>query len=67
MAMEEPRPRVISNESNRDFIPRAANADYVTQYWVVIVIGTVSCTANDVESMAMKMDGMLPTGVEQLE
>lgn len=67
MAVEEPRPRVISNKTNRDFISRTANADYVTHYRVVIVIGTVPCTANDVESMAMKMDRMLSTGVEQLE
>jgi hypothetical protein len=59
MAMEEPRPGVISHKTNRNIISRSANADYVTQYGVVPVIGTVPCTANDIERMAMKMDGML--------
>ena len=59
MAVEEPRPGVISHKTNRDFISRSANADYVTQYRVVPVIGTVPCTANDIERMTMKVDGVL--------
>jgi hypothetical protein len=59
MAVEEPRPRVISHETNCYFVSRIANADYVTNYRVVVVIRTVPCTANDMETMAMKMDGML--------
>ncbi len=59
MAMEEPRPRVISNKTNCNLISLIANADYVTDYRVVPVIGTVPCTANDIERMAMKMDRML--------
>jgi hypothetical protein len=49
MAMEEPRPRVIGHKTNCNFITRIANADYVTDYRVVPVIGTVPCTADDVE------------------
>jgi hypothetical protein len=59
MAMEEPRPRVISHETNCNFISRIANADYVTNYRVDPVVGTVPCTADDIERMTMKMDGML--------
>jgi hypothetical protein len=57
--MEEPRPGIISNKTNRNLISLTANADYVAQYRVVPVIGTVPGTANDVERMAMKMDRML--------
>ena len=50
MAMEEPRPRVIGHKTNCNFIiRRIANADYVTNYRVVPVIGTVPCTADDIE------------------
>ena len=49
MTMEEPRPRVIGHKTNCNFITRIANADYVTNYRVVPVIGTVPCTADDVE------------------
>lgn len=59
MAVEEPRPGVIGHKPNRDFISRSANADYVTQYRVDPVIGSVTCAANDIERMTMKVDGML--------
>jgi hypothetical protein len=59
MAVEKPWPRVISYETNRNFISRTAHVDYVTQYRVVIVIGAVPCTANYIESVAMKMNRML--------
>jgi hypothetical protein len=59
MAVEKPRPRVISHETNCYFISLIAHADYVTQYRVVVVIRTVTCTANDIKTMAMKVDGML--------
>ena len=59
MAMEEPRPGVIGHKTNCNFISRIANADYVTNYRVVPVIRTVPCTADDIERMAVKMDGML--------
>jgi hypothetical protein len=59
MAMEEPRPRIIGDKTNRNLISPIANADYVAQYRVVPVIGTVPGTADDVERMAMKMDRML--------
>jgi hypothetical protein len=59
MAVEEPRPRVISHKTNRNIISLAADADNVTQYRVVPVIGTVPRTANDIERMTVEMDGML--------
>jgi hypothetical protein len=59
MAMEKPRPRVISHKPNRNIISLFAHADYVTYYGVVPVVGTVPCTANDIERMAVKVDGML--------
>jgi hypothetical protein len=59
MAVEEPRSRVISHKANRNLIPQIADADYITHYRVVPVIGTVPRTANDPEGMAMKMDRML--------
>jgi hypothetical protein len=49
MAMEEPWPGIIGHKTNCNFITRIANADYVTDYRVVPVIGTVPCTADDVE------------------
>ena len=59
MAMEEPRARVVRQKTNRNIISSSANADYVTHYRVVPVIGTIPSTANDMERMAMKMDGVL--------
>jgi hypothetical protein len=59
MTMEEPRPRVISHKTNCNLISRITHADYVTNYRVDPVIGRTPCTANDIERMAMKMDGML--------
>ena len=59
VAMEEPWSRVISHKTNRDLIPRIAHVDYVTHYRVVPVIRTIPCTADDIERMAMEMDGML--------
>ncbi len=59
MAVEKPRPRIISHKTNRNFISRAANANYVTHYRVVEVISAVPCTANDMKTMPMKMNGML--------
>jgi hypothetical protein len=59
MTVEKPWPRVISHKTNRNFVSRIAHADYVTQYRVVIVIGTVPCTANYIKGVSMKMDRML--------
>lgn len=59
MAVENPRSRVNSLKTNCYFISRGANAHYVTKYRVVVVIRTVTCTADDVEIMAVKMNGML--------
>jgi hypothetical protein len=59
MAMEEPRPGVISHKTNCNFISLIANANYVTNYRVDPIIGTVPCTADDIERMAVKMNGML--------
>ena len=59
MAVEKPRSSVISHETNCYVIPRAANADYVTNNRVVVVIRIAPCTANDMEIMAMKVNGML--------
>jgi hypothetical protein len=59
MAVKNPRPRVIGHKPNRNFVSCSTNADYVTQYSAVPVIGTVPRTANDMEIMAMKMNGML--------
>jgi hypothetical protein len=60
MAVEEPRTRVVGHKANRNLISRFTNADYVTHYRVVPIVGTVPCTANNMERMAMEMDGMLP-------
>lgn len=59
MAVEKPCPRVISYKTNRNVISRIAHADYVAQYRVVIVIRAVPCTANYIESVAMKVNRML--------
>jgi hypothetical protein len=59
MAVEQPRPRVINRKTEGNFISCSTNADYVTYNSVIPVIGTVPCTADDMEIMTMKMDGML--------
>ena len=59
MTMEEPRPGVISHKTNCNLISRIANADYVANYRINPVVGTVPCTADDIERMTVKMNGML--------
>ena len=61
MAVEKPRSSVISHETNCYVIrvSSTANADHVTNNRVVVVIRIAPCTSNDMETMAMKMNGML--------
>ena len=57
--MEEPRPRVVSLEPDRDIIVRVANVYDVTQDWVVEVVRRFSRAADDVEDMSMQVERVL--------
>jgi hypothetical protein len=59
MAVEKPWSRVISHKTDRNIISQISHADHVTQYRVVIVICAVPCTANNIESVSMKMNRVL--------
>ena len=53
VAMEEPRARVVSEESDRDIITRVADAHDVADDRVVIVVRRITSTSDYGESMAM--------------
>jgi hypothetical protein len=59
VAVEEPRTRVVSHESDRDIIIRAPDAYDVAHNGVVEVVRRVSCAADDVEDMAMQVKRVL--------
>jgi hypothetical protein len=60
VAVEEPRARVISEESDRDIIVRrVANAHDVADDRVIVVVGRVTSAPDDVERMSVQVDGVL--------
>ena len=61
MTVEEPRARVVRLEPDRDIIARSSDAHNITDDGVIIVVGRVARAANDVERVAVQVDGMLPT------
>ena len=53
VAVEEPRARVVSEESDRNIITRVADAHDVADDRVVIVVRRITSTSDYGESMAM--------------
>ena len=59
VAVKEPRPRIVSLESDRDIIIREAEADHVTHDGVVVVVRRATRAADDVEDMSVQVDWVL--------
>jgi hypothetical protein len=59
VTVEEPRARVVRLEPDRDIIARIPDAHNVTDDGVIIVIGRVACAADNVERVAVQVDGVL--------
>jgi hypothetical protein len=59
VAVEEPRPRVVGLEPDRDIIVHVADAYDVTYNRVVKVVRRVARAADDVEDMSMQVERVL--------
>jgi hypothetical protein len=59
VAMQEPRTRIVSEESERHIIPRISYAHDVADDRVVIVVSRISGTADHVEVMPVQVDRVL--------
>ena len=59
VAVQEPRSRVVSEESDRHIIPRISHAHDIADHRVVIVISRISSAANDVEVVPVQVDRVL--------
>ena len=59
VAMEEPRARVVREESDRDIITGGANAHDVAEDRVHKVVRGITGTAYNSERMSMQVNGML--------
>jgi hypothetical protein len=52
--MKNPRPSIVSDESDRNVIVGLTNADNISQHRVDIVVSGASRAADDMEVMLMK-------------
>jgi len=59
VAVQEPRSRVVSEESDRHIIPRISHAHDIAYDRVVIVVSRISSTANHMEVVPVQVDRML--------
>jgi hypothetical protein len=53
VAVEEPRAGVVCAEADRDVIGSQADVDHVALRRVVIVVGRLASTTNDIERVAV--------------
>lgn len=59
MTMQEPRSRVVSHETDCNIVGTTTDADGVTARRVRIVVCRTTGGTNDVEGMAVQMEGVL--------
>ncbi len=59
VAVEEPRARIISKESDRDIIARVPVAHDIANHGIVIVISRVAGAADDVEGVSVQVNWVL--------
>ena len=59
MAVEEPRARVVREESDRDVITRLAHAHDVADDGVIVVVVRATSAADHVECMSVQVDRVL--------
>jgi hypothetical protein len=61
VAMEDPRPRIVCEEPDRDFVPGVTSTYNISNDRVIKVVRRVTSTPNYMEVMPMQMDRMLLT------
>ena len=59
VAVQEPRAKIVSEESDRHIIPCISHAHDIADDRVVIVVSRTSSTADHVEVVPMQVDRML--------
>lgn len=59
MTMQEPRTRIVCLKSECDIVSTSANAHNVSANWICIVVRGTSRNPHNIESVSMKMEGML--------
>ena len=59
VAVKEPRPWVVSEESDCDIISRVADAHDVTDDRINVVVSRVTSAADDVERVPVQVDRVL--------
>ena len=59
VAVQEPRARIVREESDRDIIPRISHAHDVADDRVVVVVSRISSAADHVEVVPMQVDRVL--------
>ena len=59
MAMQEPGSRIVRFETERNIISWAANVDHIATDRICEVVRSTTCDSYDIESVAVKMEGML--------
>jgi hypothetical protein len=64
VAVQEPRSRVVSEESDRHIIPRISHAHDIADHGVVIVVSRISSAANHMEVVPVQVDRMLAQAIQ---
>ena len=59
VAVEEPRARIVGEETDRDIIPSVTNTHDVPNNRVVKVVGRATGATDDMEVVAVQMNRML--------
>jgi hypothetical protein len=59
VAVEEPRARIVREESDRHVVARVTHAHNVADDRIVIVVSRISSAADDVEGMPVQVDRVL--------
>lgn len=59
MTMQEPRTRIVCLKSECDVVSTSANAHNVSANWIFVVVCGASRNPHNIESVSMKMEGML--------
>jgi hypothetical protein len=63
VTVKEPRSRVVGEEPNRNIISWSADAHDVTDDRVDKVVCRVTSATDDMECVAVQMDGVLPSQI----
>ena len=59
VAMQEPRARIVSHETDRYVVPNIPSGHYIAPYGVDVVVLIAPCTANDIKGVSVQMEWVL--------